>query len=346
VVLSAVTARLVQRHFALEPLGTHPLKGVTAPMPVFQVLGLPDTGNDEEADAPGRAVFLVGRDEELGLLRRRWEQSKAGLGQVVLISGEAGIGKSSLVETLRAQVRREGYTSVAVRCSPYHTNSALYPVIEHMQRVCQWQRDDPPAVKLDKLERTLRTYRPPLEDVVPLFAALLSVPLPEARYAAVRLDPQQQKQQTYDALVAWTLEEAERQAMLVVWEDLHWADPSTLEYLGLLLDQSPTAAMLNLLTFRPEFVPPWPSRSHLTPLTLNRLERSQVEALITHLAGDKTLPTEVVAYIVARTDGVPLFVEELTKMLLESDLLHRRRSATRSPVPCRRWRSQPRSRIP
>jgi class 3 adenylate cyclase/tetratricopeptide (TPR) repeat protein len=322
VVLSAVTARLVQRHFALEPLGTHPLKGVTAPMPVFQVLGLPDTGNDEEADAPGRAVFLVGRDEELGLLRRRWEQSKAGLGQVVLISGEAGIGKSSLVETLRAQVRREGYTSVAVRCSPYHTNSALYPVIEHMQRVCQWQRDDPPAVKLDKLERTLRTYRPPLEDVVPLFAALLSVPLPEARYAAVRLDPQQQKQQTYDALVAWTLEEAERQAMLVVWEDLHWADPSTLEYLGLLLDQSPTAAMLNLLTFRPEFVPPWPSRSHLTPLTLNRLERSQVEALITHLAGDKTLPTEVVAYIVARTDGVPLFVEELTKMLLESDLLH------------------------
>jgi class 3 adenylate cyclase len=309
VALSAVTARLVQRRFALEPLGTHPLKGVTEPMPVFQVLGLPDTADDEEAATPGSAVFLVGRDEELGLLRRRWAQSQAGLGQVVLISGEAGIGKSSLVETLRTQVRREGYTSVAVRCSPYHTNSALYPVIEHMQRVCQWQRDDTPAAKLDKLERTLRTYRLPLEDVVPLFASLLSVPLPEARYAAVRLDPQQQKQQTYDALVGWMLEEAERQPVLVVWEDLHWADPSTLEYLGLLLDQSPTAAMLNLLTFRPEFVPPWPSRSHMTPLTLTRLERPQVEALITHLAKEKTLPAEVVAYIVARTDGVPLFVE-------------------------------------
>ena len=157
---------------------------------------------------------------------------------------------------------------------------------------------------------------------MPLFAALLSVPLPEARYPAVRLTPQQQKQQTYDALVAWMLEEAERQPVLVVWEDLHWADPSTLEYLGLLLDQSRTSAILNLLTFRPDFVPPWPSRSHMTPLTLTRLERPQVEALLTHLAGGKALPAEVVAYIVARTDGVPLFVEELTKMLLESDVLH------------------------
>jgi class 3 adenylate cyclase/predicted ATPase len=322
VALSAVTARLVQRRFALEPLGTHPLKGVTEPMLVFRVLGLPDTADEEEAATPGSAVFLVGRDEELGLLRRRWEQSKEGLGQVVLIRGEAGIGKSSLVETLRAQVRREGLTRVAVRCSPYHTNSALYPVIEHVQRVCQVQRDDPPAVKLDKLERTLRTSRLPLEDVVPLFAALLSVPLPEGRYAAVRLTPQQQKQQTYDALVAWMLEEAERQPVLVVWEDLHWADPSTLENLGLLLDQSRTSAILNLLTFRPEFEPPWPSRSHMTPLTLTRLERPQVEALLTHLAGGKALPAEVVAYIVARTDGVPLFVEELTKMLLESAVLH------------------------
>jgi class 3 adenylate cyclase/predicted ATPase len=322
VALSAVTARLVQRRFALETLGTHQLKGVTEPMQVFQVLGLPDTADDEEAVTPGSAVFLVGRDEELGLLRRRWEQSKEGLGQVVLIRGEAGIGKSSLVETMRAQVRREGYTRVAVRCSPYHTNSALYPVIEHVQRVFQLQRDDTPAAKLDKLERTLRTYSPPLEEVVPLFAALLSVPLPEERYAALRLSPQQQKQQTHDALVVWTLEEAERQPLLVVWEDLHWADPSTLEYLGLLLDQSRTSAMLNLLTFRPEFVPPWPSRSHMTPLTLNRLERPQVEALITHLAGGKALPAEVVAYIVARTDGVPLFVEELTKMLLESNFLH------------------------
>jgi predicted ATPase len=156
--------------------------------------------------------------------------------------------------------------------------------------------------------------------VVPLFAALLSVPL-DGRYAAPTLSPQQQKQQTLDALVAWMLEEAERQPVLVAWEDLHWADPSTLEMLGLVLEQTPTVPMLHVLTYRPEFAPPWPTRSHLTPITLNRLERPQVEALITHLAGGKPLPAEVAQHIVAKTDGLPLYVEELTKMLLQSALL-------------------------
>jgi predicted ATPase len=156
--------------------------------------------------------------------------------------------------------------------------------------------------------------------VVPLVAALLSVPLYE-RYPAATLTPQHQKQQTLDALVAWMLEEGERQPVLVAWEDLHWADPSTLEMLGLVLEQTPTVPMLHVLTFRPEFALPWPSRSHMTPITLNRLERPQMEALITHLAGGKVLPAEVVEHIVAKTDGVPLYVEELTKMLLESDLL-------------------------
>jgi predicted ATPase len=150
---------------------------------------------------------------------------------------------------------------------------------------------------------------------------LLAVPLPEERYPALTLTPQQQRQQTLDTLVAWLLAEAERQPVLAVYEDLHWADPSTLELLGALLEQAPTVPMLTVLTFRPVFVPPWPTRSHLTPITLNRLERPQVEALITHLAGGKALPAEVVAHIVAKTDGVPLFVEELTKMLLESDLV-------------------------
>jgi predicted ATPase len=156
---------------------------------------------------------------------------------------------------------------------------------------------------------------------VPLFAALCSLPLPEGRYAPLGLTPQQEKQQTQDALAAWLLEEAERQPMAVVYEDLHWADPSTIENIGLLVDQVPTAPMLVVLIFRPEFVPPWPTRSHMTPITLNRLERPQVEAMITQLAGGKALPAEVVQHIVTRTDGVPLYVEELTKMLLESDLL-------------------------
>jgi predicted ATPase len=157
--------------------------------------------------------------------------------------------------------------------------------------------------------------------MVPLFAALLSVSVPEGRYPRLDLTPQQQKQQTYDALAAWLVEESERQAVLAVWEDLQWADPSTLEVLGLVIDQTPTVRMLTVLTSRPDFTPPWPTRSHLTPLTLNRLERPQVEALVQHLAGGKALPAEVLQQIVSKTDGVPLFVEELTKMVLESTLL-------------------------
>jgi class 3 adenylate cyclase/predicted ATPase len=321
VVLSATTARLVQGTFTLDALGTQLLKGVAEPMPVFCVCGPIESQSPEEEAVPEPAPFLVGRDEEMGLLLRRWEQSKEGLGQVVLLSGEAGIGKTALVETLRAQVVQEGATRIMFRCAPYHTSSALYPVTEHVQRLLRFDCEDTPATKVDKLEGVLQGYSLPLADVVPLFAALLSVPLCADRYPALTLTPQQQKQQTLDALVAWLVEEAERRPVLAVWEDLHWADPTTLEMLRLVLDQAPTVPMLTVLTFRPVFCPPWPMRSHMTPITLNRLERAQVEALIRHLVGDKALPAEVMQHIVARTDGVPLFVEELTKMLLESGLL-------------------------
>src|SRR4029434_1631086 len=161
----------------------------------------------------------------------------------------------------------------------------------------------------------------PREENVPLFAALLSLPLAEGRYPALGLPPDELRQRTLDTLVAWLLAEAEQHPVLTAWEDLHWADPSTLEMLELVLEQTPTVRMLHVLTFRPEFEQPWPRRSHMTPITLNRLERPQVEALITHRAGGKALPAEVVAHIVAKTDGVPLYVEELTKMLLDSSLL-------------------------
>jgi predicted ATPase len=290
-------------------------------MALSRVRGLLAPPSPDEEFVTATVPVLVGREEESGLLRRRWEQSKAGLGQVVLISGEAGIGKSALVEGLRAQVRAEGLPRIAFRCSPYHTASALSPVITHVERLWQFAPDDPPATRLAKLEAGLRPSGLPLAEAVPLLAGLLSVPLPAERYAPLTLTPQQQKQQTLDTLVAWLEAEAERQPVLVAWEDLHWADPTTLEYLGLLVEQAPTVPMLHVLTYRPEFSSPWPQRSHIIPLVLNRLERPQVEALITQRAGGKTLPAEVAQYIVDKTDGVPLYVEELTKMLLASPLL-------------------------
>jgi predicted ATPase len=204
------------------------------------------------------------------------------------------------------------------------TSSALAScraAVSNIERLLQFVPDDPPTTRPAKLEAGLRPYGLSLAEVVPLLAGLLSVPLPAERYEALTVTPPQQKQQTLDTLVAWLEAEAERQPVLVAWEDLHWADPTTLEYLGLLVEQAPTVPMLHVLTYRPEFSPPWPQRSHMTPLVLNRLERPQVEALITQRAGGKTLPIEVVQYIVAKTDGVPLYVEELTKMLLASPLL-------------------------
>jgi predicted ATPase len=182
----------------------------------------------------------------MGLLRRRWEQAAEGHGQVVLLSGEAGIGKSRLVQELREHVGPAGAARMTLRCSPYAQHSALYPMIEHLQRFLQWQRDDTPETKLAKLERVSQGYHLPLHEVGPLFAVLLSLP-PPAHYPPLPLSQPQQQQQTQAALLAWLLEEAERQPMLMVWEDLHWADASTLEWLGLLIDQAPTARLLTLL---------------------------------------------------------------------------------------------------
>jgi class 3 adenylate cyclase len=200
VVLSAVTARLLHGAFALEDLGVQSLKGVAAPMAVFRVIGPVEPLSDAAEPTSVGLPFLVGREDELGLLLQRWEQSKTGLGQVVLLSGEAGIGKTALVEALRAHVAREGYICARLRGSPYHTHSALYPVIEHVRRVVRLHRDDPPETALDKLERALQGSRLPVAEVVPLLAALLSVPLSEGRYPVLTLTPQQQRQQTLDTL--------------------------------------------------------------------------------------------------------------------------------------------------
>ena len=323
VVVSATTHGLIEGFFTCQALGEHALKGVEEPMLVYQLLAESGAQTRLDTVAPHGLTPLVGREQELGLLLAHWAQSAEGRGQVVLLSGEAGIGKSRLVEVLREHLGREPAMWLTFRCSPYHTNSALYPVIAHLQRALHFQRDEPAAARLDRLESALQATHLPLEEAVPLMAALLSVPL-AARYPPLQWSPQKHKQKTQEALVAWLVAEAERQPVLAVWEDLHWADPSTLELLGLILDQTPTASLCTLLTCRPEFSPPWTLRSYLTQLTLTRLTRPQVEEMVQRITGGKALPAEVVQQVVAKTDGVPLFVEELTKMVLESGLLQER----------------------
>jgi class 3 adenylate cyclase/predicted ATPase len=334
VVMSEATARLVQGYFTTESLGPQSLRGVATPVPVYRVLGDSGVGSRLEVAAATGLTPLVGRASEVTLLLEHWARSTEGLGQVVLLSGEAGIGKSRLVEALSARVEHTHCPRITFRCSPYHTNSALYPVLEHIQHLLHFRPDDTPQERLARLEQALPPSCLALEETVPLLAAWLSLPPPEA-YPPLYLTPQQQRQKTQAALVAWLLAEAERLPVLVVGEDLHWADPSTLEWLDLFLEQIPTARVLTLLTCRPEFHPPWPPRSYLTQLTLSRLSRPQVEEMVRLVAGGKPLPVEVVQHIVGQTDGVPLYAEEMTKLVLEAGLVEERadRYALSGPLP-------------
>jgi predicted ATPase len=289
-----------------------------------------------EAAARAGLTPLVGREQEVGMLLERWQQVKEGVGQVMLLSGEAGIGKSRLVQVLKDQVATEPQTWLTpCQCSPYYQHTALYPWIELLERVVlRFEREESPQQKLRKLEGFLVQYGLPLAEVVPLFAALLSLPL-AADYAPLNLAPEQQKQQILQILLTILLRIAAQRPVLFVMEDLHWVDPSTLELLNLLIAQGPTARILALLTFRPDFSPPWTGRSHLTQVTLHRLPRQSVVEMIGQIAHGKVLPTAVVEQIVAKTDGVPLFVEELTKMVLESGLLQEQeeRYALTGPLP-------------
>jgi class 3 adenylate cyclase/predicted ATPase len=333
VVISAAVHHLVQGYFICDALGAPALKGVDTPLQVYRVVGESGAQSRLDVPSPRGLTPLVGREAEVTLLLDRWAQVKDGLGQVVLLSGEAGIGKSRLVQVLKDHLTGEPHTLLECRCLPYHTNSALYPVIDLWQRMFQVETAEAPADKLHKLEQMLTRSRLPLAETVPLFAALLS--LPEDRYPALALTPQQQKQQTLEALLALLVARATQEPLLLIVEDLHWVDPSTLEFLSLLVEQGPTARILTLCTFRPHFSPPWPPRAHIAQLTLTRLPRLQVGRMVTAVAGGKALPAEVVQQLVTKSDGVPLFVEEMTKLVLESGLLreHEDHYALTSPLP-------------
>ncbi|SLN69294.1 adenylate/guanylate cyclase domain-containing protein [Oceanibacterium hippocampi] len=326
IVIGSLTKELSGDAFIYDDTGARELKGIPGLVKTWGVLGLrDDAARDAEHEDPDGAADLpplVGREEESGLLRRAWQSvQEEGRGQAVTISGEAGIGKSVLVDGLRAEIRAEGLPQIVLRCSPYHVNSAFFPVIEYFKRLAGWQPEDDTGARLGKLEVALQDFEQPTSETVPLLAALLSLPLPEDRYPPLALTPQQQKQRIQDLVIAMILEEAERRPIMQIWEDLHWADPSTLELIGVQIDQVPTASLLMLLTARPDFIPPWPARSHITPITLNRLEAQHAAALITNTAGRNTLPEDVIDHIVTKADGVPLYVEELTKTILASDIL-------------------------
>jgi predicted ATPase/class 3 adenylate cyclase len=320
-VISEATLRLVQGFFACEALGEQALRGAVQPLQVYRVLQESEArGRLDVAQARGLTP-LVGRESEVTLLLERWEQAKDGQGQVILLSGEAGIGKSRLVQVLKDHLANEPHTRWECRSSPYYQNTALYPITDLFQRALQWQPEDTSAEKLGKFERTLSQYRLPVAETVPLFAPLLSLVLPEDRYPPLTLSPQRQRQKTLESLVAILLELAAQQPVLFVLEDLHWTDPTTLELLGLLVEQVPTAALYTLLTCRPEFQPSWSHRSYLTEITVNRLSRNQIEQIAIQVAGGKKLPAQVLTQIIEKTDGVPLFVEEMTKAILESGYL-------------------------
>ena len=322
VVISATTARLVEGYFLWQEKMVPPLPGGDQGRMAYDVLGESEARSRLDIVVKQRRLTpFVGREAELAVLRERWEQVQEGMGQVVLLHGESGIGKSRLVQMLTEQIAGEPHTHFECRCSPYHQHSAWYPVTDLLTRTLALDRCATSDDKLRKLEQALSQTHLTLAETVPLLAALLLLPLPAERYPSLPLSPQQQRRQTLAALLAFFMAYAAQQPLLLIVEDAQWIDPSTLELLSLLIDQGPTTRLLTCVTCRPEFRSPWGVRAHVTPIVLNRLSRHQVADMIGRMIGGKPLPSEVVQQLLAKTDGVPLFVEELTKMVLESGLL-------------------------
>jgi class 3 adenylate cyclase/predicted ATPase len=321
VVMSAATARLVEGYFFLQDLGCQRFEGMAAEVQVWRVVAPSTARGRLDLVPPGRLTPFVGREAEVALLLERWHRVAEGTGQVVLLSGEVGIGKSRLVWALQERLAEEGYIHLECHGSPYHQHSALYPVVELFEEVLQWRHDDTPETKWAKLETRVAQYALPASEVAPLVAAFLGLPLPAERCPPHSLDSQQQRRKTLEALLRMIVAFATHHPVLWVVEDLHWLDPSTLELLTMLVDQLPTTQIYLLATYRPTFQAPWGNRSYLTQIPLARLSRPQVEAMMLRLTGEKPLPAELGQQVVERTDGVPLFVEEFTKSVLEMGML-------------------------
>ena len=317
VVIENGTRRLLSRNFELRDLGPIWLKGFARPVNAFQMLREHPVGSRFEARRPGRPLPMVGRDQELALVLERWRQIVAGEGQAVLLVGEAGIGKSRLLQATLDAVATSEHVTLRYQCSPHHTGTALWPVIQQLTIGANLSPTDPEAAKLEKLEALLRQGVEDIAEAAPLIATLLGIHT-AGRYPAQDLSPQQRRARTQAVLVEQLLGLARRKPVLMLVEDAHWIDPTTLELFGQALDRIAGARVLMLLTSRPDNQPSLGGHPHVTRLTLNRLGRGPTEAIITSLTHGRSLRPEVVSEIAARTDGVPLFVEELTKAVLEA----------------------------
>ena len=317
VVIADGTRRLLGNLFELEDLGAKDLKGIAGPARAWAVLRASSAEGRFEALHATGLTALVGREEETELLLRRWSRAKTGEGQVVLLSGEAGIGKSRLTAALLESLAAESHTRLRYFCSPQHIDSAFYPIIGQMERAAGLADDDVLQTKLDKLDALLAQTATSIQDAA-LFAEMLSLPN-DGRYPALDLTPEQRRQRTLEALTAQLAGLAKKRPVLMICEDAHWVDPTSLEVFGRTVDQIKTLPVLLIVTFRPEFNAPWAGRSHVTSLALNRLGEREAAAIIARLAGNKVLPADMMAEIVERTDGIPLFVEEMTKAVLEAE---------------------------
>ena len=317
VVIAEGTRKLLGNLFDLKDLGGKDLKGIAGPVQVWAALRASSAEGRFEAMHSTGLTALVGREEELELLVRRWSRAKTGEGQVVLLSGEGGIGKSRLTAALLEHLATEPHTRLRYFCSPQHTDSAFYPIIGQMERAAGLAHGDTPQAQLDKLDAVLVQTSTSLQDAT-LFAEMLSLPN-DGRYPALDLAPEQRRQGTMKALIAQTEALTHQTPVLMIFEDAHWTDPTSLEAFGRAVDRIATLRVLLIVTFRPEFAPPWIGRPHVTALTINRLAQRDIDAMIDRVVGNQMLSASIRQDIIERTDGIPLFVEEMTKAVLEAE---------------------------
>jgi class 3 adenylate cyclase/tetratricopeptide (TPR) repeat protein len=316
VVIAEGTRRLLGNLFELQDLGAKDLKGIAASARAWVVLRASSVESRFEALHASGLTALVGREEETELLLRRWARAKTGEGQVVLIAGEAGIGKSRLTAALMERLAAEPHTRLRYFCSPQHTDSALYPIIGQMERAAGLVHEDCPQAKLDKLDAVLAQTSTSIQNAT-LFAEMLSLPN-DGRYPALELSPQQRRERTLGALVLQLEALTRSNPVLMIFEDVHWLDPTSRELLDLIIERVAYLPILLVVTFRPEFQAPWTGQPHVTVITLNRFNRREGRDLVGRVVGNNAISDEIAAEIVERTDGIPLFIEELTKAVLEA----------------------------